>query len=88
MNRNDMAHIFSTSVGQVWMKIDTNATKNMCLLDLPILDLEDGYKEKLIVVLEDLAIDMPNGLHALENTIPMHAYFFTTVFHESVLAKF
>lgn len=80
VNRNDMAHVFSTSVKQVWMKIDTNAkTKNRCLLDLPIPDLEDGYKKKLIAVLEDLATDMPNGFHALKNIISMQAYFLKTV---------
>jgi len=72
VNRNNMAHVFSTSVKQVWMKIDTNSkTKNRCLSNQPASALEDGYKKKLIGVLEDLATDMPNGLHALGNIIPM-----------------
>ena len=81
LNHNNMAHIFSTGIEQMWMKIDTNAkTKNKCLMDLLILDLEDGYKEKLIAISVDLATNMPNGLHALKNIIPIHAYFLKIVF--------
>lgn len=86
VNRNDMAHVFSTSVKQVWMKVDVYAkTKNRCLLDQPAAALEDGHKKKLIAILEDLAIDMPTGLQALVNVIPMQAYFLKTVLQKPVL---
>ncbi|CAM6123866.1 unnamed protein product [Calypogeia fissa] len=68
MKRNDIAHVFSRSVKQVWMKTDRFVkTENRCLLDQPALALDDGYKKKLVAVLDNLTIDMPKGLHALGN---------------------
>ncbi|KAG0555227.1 hypothetical protein KC19_12G153600 [Ceratodon purpureus] len=80
VNRNDMAHVFSTSIRQVWMKSDTIAkSKNKCLLDQAAPALKDGYKKKLIAILDDLAIDIPNGLCALGTIIPMQAFFLKTI---------
>ncbi|KAG0599491.1 hypothetical protein M758_12G155800 [Ceratodon purpureus] len=80
VNRNNMAHVFSTSIRQVWMKSDTIAkSKNKCLLDQAAPALKDGYKKKLIAILDDLAIDIPNGLCALGTIIPMQAFFLKTI---------
>ena len=85
VNPNDRAHVFSSSTKQVWMKSDMIAKyKNTWLLDQVAPILENGYKKKLIAILDDFAIDLPNGLHALETIIPMQAFFFKTVLPKEV----
>lgn len=66
VNRNDMADVFLISEGK----------KNRCFMDQPTT-LEDGYKKKPVAILDDLVVDMPEGLRALKNIIPMHTYFLT-----------
>lgn len=80
MKHNDIAHVFSTSVKQVWTK--SIKGKNRCLLDEPA-PLEDGYKKKLVAILNDLALDIPDELRALGNIIPIQAYFLKSVLQNS-----